>query len=518
MAQLVLVSCRKDVAEPPAPPPPPALPDPATPLKNLASFPVGVAVSHNSMINDALYAAIVQRDFDAVTFENEMKHGSIVQNNGNLDFSKADALVNAVSGLQIFGHTLAWHSGQNATYLRNFAGMVVPGGSELLSNNDFELGGTTFDNWSTFNSANGATVTVGSGSGEVRTGLRSLKVVNPVANPGNQWRVQVASDLFNTVAGKQYIITYWVKAATAGGSIRLSTGPTAQYQPDQTIGTAWQQVTWTISANSAQTRILFDMGQSANTYFIDDVSVKEAVASSDPAQVAAKLDVALNQFITAMVNRYKSKVNQWDVVNELFAEDGNIRNNTNTSNTASDVLVWSHYMGRDFAYKAFQYAAAADPSATLFINDYNLESRQAKLDSLVKFVGELKTRGLKIDGIGTQMHISLTTQQAGIDAMFSKLAATGLKIRISELDVRTGSSGGAPTEQQLTAQANMVKYVVASYLRNVPKAQQAGITLWGVTDNTSWLYNNRTEFPLLYDKNYQRKPAYAAFVQALAGM
>src|SRR5690606_27866574 len=104
----------------------------------------------------------------------------------------------------------------------------------------------------------------------------------------------------------------------------------AQYQGDQTIGTAWQVVSWTIKANSPQTRILFDMGQAANTYYIDDVIIKEVIPAPSGAQIVNKLDTALNTFITGMVTRYKDKVRAWDVVNELFTDDGSIRNNTNT--------------------------------------------------------------------------------------------------------------------------------------------------------------------------------------------
>jgi len=302
-------------------------------------------------------------------------------------------------------------------------------------------------------------------------------------------------------------------------STQTNGGGSAQYQGDQAIGTSFQLVSWTFTANSPQTRILFDMGLAANTYYIDDASVKEQISAPSGAQIAVKLDTALKTFITAIVGRYKDKVHEWDVINELFAEDGNIRNNSNTTTTASDVLVWSNYLGKDFARKAFQYAAAADPTATFFINDYNLETRPAKLDSLIKLVKDLRTEGYKIDGIGTQMHIQWNTPYAGIDDMFKKLAATGLKIRISELDIKTVLTSAAKklTPQNMGYQASMYNYVVSSYMKYIPAAQRAGITVWGLTDNTSWLYNNGAEFPLLYDVNYNKKPAYSGFLQGLKG-
>lgn len=495
--------------------------DTATVLKDAADIPVGVAIDYPAMVSNAAYSAIVKRDFDRVTFGNLMKHSSIVGNTGVMNFTNTDALVTAVGSMDIFGHTLGWHSQQNATYIKDSSGLTVPAAVELATNPGFEVGG--INNWSVFNS-NGATITASSVAGEFRTGTTCMKVVNPTAWPGNQWRVQVSSAAFATTPGKQYVISYYVKAATGGGSIRLSTGPTsAQYQGDQTIGTTYQLVSWQITANLSSTTFLFDMGQVANTYYIDDVSVKEVITVPTGAAVAAKLDVILGNYITTMVNRYKTKVKAWDVINELLDDNGNLRNNTNSpapSTTTTDWFVWSNYLGRDYAYKAFKYAEAADPTALLFINDYNLESKPVKLDSLIKMVTELKGRGAKVDGIGTQLHITRNTSYDGIDQMFKKLAATGLKIHVSEMDVRMNPNAVATyslTAMEENYQAKMYNYVIASYLKNIPKAQQYGITVWGVTDNTSWLYNSGKDFPLLYNSNYGRKQAYTGVVNAFKG-
>ena len=481
---------------------------------------IGVAIDFPAMVTTSAYSDVVKRDFNQVTFGNLMKHSSIVKDNGTMDFTNTDALVASVGTLDIFGHTLGWHSQQNATWLKAYSGLVVPAATENLTNAGFESGLT---GWSVFNS-NGATISATTTAGEFRTGTSAMKVVNPTAFPGAQYKVQVASILAPTTVGKQYNISYYVKAASGGGSIRLSTqdqnNGSAQYQGDQTIGTTYAQITWTITANSTQTRFLFDMGQAANTYFIDDASFKEVIPVPGGPAIALKLDTALGTYITAMVNRYKAKVKAWDVVNELVDDNGNLRNNSNTNITASDVLVWSNYLGRDYAFKAFNYAKAADPTALLFINDYNLESKPAKLDSLIAMVTELKGRGAKVDGIGTQMHIARNTSYDGIDQMFKKLAATGLKIHVSELDVKINPSvvpGYILTPLEQNYQAQMYNYVVASYLKNIPKAQQYGITVWGVSDNTSWLYNNGKEFPLMYNADFSKKLAYGGVLNALKG-
>lgn len=522
---LLLAGCKKDVEEnttpePPPPPPPPV--ENVTVLKEAVTFPVGVAISYTPYINTPAYSALVKKEFDAVTFDYHMKHGAIIQNNGSFDFTRTDALVQSAAPLQIFGHTLAWHANQNASYLKNFAGIVTAAGSELLSNGGFEDGLT---NWSTFNTgdpAGTATVSAGSGSAEVRTGNGSLKVINPTPYANNQWRVQVSSSAFTTTPGKQYTISYWVKAATAGGSIRLSTGPTgAQYQGDQTIGTAWQQVSWTITATLASTTFLFDMGQVANTYYIDDASVKEVVESGTGGQINEKLNQALESYVTTMVTRYKGKVSGWDVVNELFTENGSIRNNQNTDTKPADIFVWSHYLGKDYAQKAFEYAAAADPAVDLYINDYNLEISPAKLNAVIAFATELKGKGVKIDGIGTQMHVMANTSFASIDQMFQKLAATGLKVRVSELDVRANTQNKPAfvlDAAAANAQSAMYKHVAQSYIKHVPAAQRGGITVWGLTDNTSWLYDNGADLPLLFDNQYNKKAAYTGFMNGLRGL
>lgn len=427
------------------------------------------------------YAEIVRRDFDQVVFDYHMKHGAIVQNNGSYNFTNTDALVAAAGPMDIFGHTLLWHSNQNAAYLKNFAGITVPAAAQSLANAGFELGGGTLANWNTFNNQNGSTVAPTSVANEVRTGTRAMKVFANVGEPTNQWKVQVASDLFNTTVGTAYSVSYWVKAASGTGSIRLSTavagGGSAQYQGDQPISSSsFTQVIWSFTANSPQTRLVFDMGGAVNTYFIDDASVKEVISAPSGPQIAVKVDQALNEWITTIVNRYKAKVKAWDVVNEPFADNPvAIRTNANTSTTNPDIFVWSNYLGRDAFLKAFNYAKAADPTADLYINDYNLESNPAKLDSLIALVNELKAKGAKIDGIGTQMHIgtSPTGFATGVDNMMKKLGATGLKIRISELDVLTSPSGKTFKAIEVDQPA-IYKNVIQSYLKHIPKAQQAG--------------------------------------------
>ena len=499
-----------------------------TALRDVADFPIGAAISGTPFLNDAGYSGAVKRDFDGVTFEWLMKHGAIVKDNGTLDFTNTDALVNAVGSQEIFGHTLAWHENVNSNYLKSFAGITIPDAPELVLNGNFEAGDATLTNWNQYNMQSGSTWGPTTAAAEVRAGARAMKVQANVGDPTGQWKVQIASDLFNTESGKQYRVAYYIKAASAGGTVRLSTqtagGGSAQYQGDQAIAAgAWTQIVWTITANSPQTRLVFDMGASVNTYFIDDVSIKEVIQAPSGPAIASKLEQALENFITTTVNRYKNKVKAWDVLNEPMSPSGAYRTSANSSDisgiaTRANFLMWSDYMGRDYALKAFQFAKAADPTADLYINDFGLESSAAKTDSLIALVAELKAKGAKIDGIGTQMHLARSNiNYAGIDRMMQALAATGLKIRISELDVRVvqNNASGGMTAQFAGIQAAIYKYAIESYIKHVPAAQRAGVTIWGVNDGNSWMSNNGAEFPLLYDDSYNRKPAYTGVLQAL---
>ncbi|GGF21112.1 T9SS type A sorting domain-containing protein [Hymenobacter cavernae] len=151
--------------------------------------------------------------------------------------------------------------------------------SELATNGGFESGtGNTLTGWSVLNG--GSAISATTVPAEVHSGSRAMKAVNATAQT-DFWRLQVTSLGIPTTIGKQYTISYWVKALAPNGSIRISTGTSnSQFQPDQTIGTEWQKVSWTITANIATTTFLFDMAKVANTYYIDDVSIKEVNTGS----------------------------------------------------------------------------------------------------------------------------------------------------------------------------------------------------------------------------------------------
>lgn len=495
------------------------------------SFPnLGFAVLYGTMSTNAAYAATVKQNANYVTFGNELKNGSIVQNDGTYNYTTADALYNicANNGLQVFGHTLCWYQQQNATYLNGLISSLnqQTGAPNLMQYGDFEAGtGNNFTGWT--NLVGGTAVGAFSAATDDQDGgSRAMQVT--VTTPGaNAYDLQSIGTAFSVTPGKIYKVSLAVKSAAAG-TVRLVMQNTAYQQYDLNTTPGWATYTWMVTITESSPILRFNF-PAAGVYVIDNVSVTDpnsgTVILPTSAQTAAVVDTALRKYITTTVTHYKGKIKAWDVVNEPMSDGtGALRTPANftiqPANAASQFL-WSQYLGRNFALKAFQYAKAADPNAMLFINEYNLEYN-FKLDSLIAYVGQLRTQGAQIDGIGTQMHINLQTTQASIDNAFIKLAKTGLKVRVSELDVAVNVSKSAtfsPDATTLAAQAAMYKYVVQSYLKNVPVAQRFGITIWGLTDNESWLNSpNAPEFPLIFDKNIVKKPAYTSFLQALEGL
>lgn len=209
----------------------------------------------------------------------------------------------------------------------------------------------------------------------------------------------------------------------------------------------------------------------------------KAITSAD------ELTKVIQNHITTIVTRYKGKVHAWDVVNEIFTEEGNLRD-----------CVFTQLLGEDFVRIAFEAAHAADPEAKLYINEFHLESGSSpKVQAMAKYVKKWLAAGLPVHGIGLQGHLgggnpSAAEMQAGMEL----LAKTGIEeLAITELDIV-----GAPVDEY-------VKVTEACLAVDAC----VGITVWGVGDADSWLSKDT---PLLFDTNYQPKPAYNAIVKLLS--
>lgn len=228
----------------------------------------------------------------------------------------------------------------------------------------------------------------------------------------------------------------------------------------------------------------------------------------------------LKSHIQTVVARYKGKLTSWDVVNEAFQDNGMLRMNDTDTSSRDNGSIWARHLGKDYMGRAFRYAREADPDLVLFYNDYGQEYSSAKTQAIKNMVTDFKTKGIPIDGIGLQMHMNINTSRTGITNAFQQLAATGLKLHISELDISVNPKGdpnAVYSDSIQKAQGELFAFVVQQYRTIVPKPQQYGITTWNVGDADSWIrsFYKRKDWPLLFDDSYQKKPAYYAFLNAL---
>lgn len=285
----------------------------------------------------------------------------------------------------------------------------------------------------------------------------------------------------------------------------------------------------------------------ANKYYFDNIEVAiERSGNTIPLTPEEKKDTltwAMNNWISGMMAATEGYVTAWDVVNEPISGtdvDGDgYYDLWSSKNSAGDGnFYWTDYLGNlDYVRTAVKQAREhyiGEAPLKLFINDYNLESDwddNKKLKSLINWIAKWEEDGVtKIDGIGTQMHVSYhanaatqASKEEAIVNMFELLKTTGKLIKISELDMGYVDANGNSvktanmTEEQHMAMAEFYKFIIKKYFEIIPAAQQYGITHWSPTDSPSgsgW----RAEEPIgLWDANYNRKHVYAGFADGLAG-
>lgn len=204
----------------------------------------------------------------------------------------------------------------------------------------------------------------------------------------------------------------------------------------------------------------------------------------------------------------------WDVVNEAFADTDNDDDGSNDLRKT----IWLDNIGTGYLAAAFRAASAADPNAELYYNDYNISGVPAKLNAVLNLVDQFQNdpNPVPIHGIGFQMHVSLTWPDIDqIRESFALAAATGLKVKITELDIAVNTDRSRNplsltefTDAVAIQQRERYEAIVAAYMDEIPVAQRGGISVWGIADPDNWLRRyNDLEWPLLFDGDLEPKPA-----------
>ena len=214
----------------------------------------------------------------------------------------------------------------------------------------------------------------------------------------------------------------------------------------------------------------------------------------------------LENHITKVVNHFKGKVVEWDVVNECLDDDQTtVRTNPDSYDLRQSV--WTRAIGEDFIDSAFVYAHRADPNALLFLNDYGVELQgKAKSSAFYNLAMRLKRSGIPIDGVGLQCHFSVgDVDSVKLENTIRRFAAAGLRCIITELDMGIPST----SEKDLEEQARNYRVITDIVLNN---DNCPYLVIWGVKDNDSWRDSSN---PLLYTSGLSKKPAYFAVRSAL---
>jgi len=233
----------------------------------------------------------------------------------------------------------------------------------------------------------------------------------------------------------------------------------------------------------------------------------------------------MRNHIHTVVGRYAGRVDAWDVVNEALSDDGSYRESR-----------WYTIIGQDYLIKAFQFAREADPDAELYYNDYSLELPEKRAGA-VRLVEYLQQHDAPITGIGTQGHFNLKQPVLNeVEQTITDFANLGIDVMVTEMDIDVLPSAMDNMGADVTASAEL-QDELNPYENGLPDSVQqqlaeryadlfeiyidhqdaiSRVTFWGVTDGDSWKNNwpvrGRTNYPLLFNRQGQPKPAYDSVV------
>ncbi len=518
------------------------------------NFKLGAGTTVNDYLNNSLVRNLTNKNFSETVAGNAMKMASCVDGNGNMNFTTVKKYVDAATdaGLGVYGHTLAWHSQQPKGWLlKLLADKQDPNGGEevwtTIASKDFRKDKSV--GWKSDETTYGYTLNFDNTNG--------LNIHTTKMNT-NSWDVQfLAMTDIPTQTDKTYKMTMTVKGSEAGYlHSKLGDWTSGEY-PDIPFTTEWQEVEVSYKAAVDNSFFMLQCGDFVGDIYVKDIKFEGYVGATipqTPQEMHDTLVYAMDLWIKGMMEACDGKVKAFDLVNEAISGGGNDGegnyllqhseayspdgNPDATWDVGGDAFYWQDYMGDlEYVRQACRLARKYGPDdVKLFINDYNLESDwddNKKVKSLVGWIKKWEADGVtKIDGIGTQMHISCFEDDNILDGikkhitkMFEVIAASGKLCRVSEMDMgyvrgsnRWGSSIKTKevTEAEHQKMADFYEWIIKEYFRIIPPEQQWGICQWCTNDAPAQSGWRGGEPVGIWDQNFYRKHVYAGFVRGLS--
>ena len=524
------------------------------------NFKLGAGTTVNDYLNNNTFKNLINKNFSETVAGNAMKMASCVNGNGNMNFETVKQYVKAATdaGLSVYGHTLAWHSQQPKAWLLSLIGDKPDPSSEetyqVVASKDFtkdQSVGLTSDK-----TQFGYTITFDSTDG--------MKI-HTTKKCDNSWDVQfLAMENIPVEINKTYKMTMTVKGS-ADGKLHSKLGDwnNGEY-PDIAFTTEWKDVEVEYKGVVEGSFFMLQCGDFVGDIFVKTIKFEGYKGKTIPRTKDEMHDAlvdAMDKWIKGMMEACDGKVKGWDLVNEAIAGGGDdgegnyaLQHSTAynpsgnpdaTWDVGGDNFYWQDYLGDlDYIRQACRLARKYGPEdVKLFINDYNLEgvwdittkdgiSASKKVWSMVNWIKKWEADGVtKIDGIGTQMHISYYENSSSqenlkkaITGMFQVMANSGKLCRVSEMDmgyVPNGQNKGINTSQltedQHKKMADFYEWIIKEYLRIIPAAQQWSICQWCPTDAPDYSGWRGGEPVGIWDLDFYRKHVYAGFVRGLGG-
>lgn len=513
------------------------------------NFKLGAGTTVNDYLKKSTVYNLTNKNFTETVAGNAMKMASCVNSNGDMDFTTVKKYVKAATeaGLNVYGHTLAWHSQQPNGWLRRLlADKPDPLADAIfteIASKDFRKDKSV--GWHSDETDYGYSLNYDNENG---LNIHCTKINT------NSWDVQfLAMTDIPTTVGQTYKMTMTVRGSEAGKlHSKLGDWSNGEY-PDIPFTTEWQDVEVNYTAAVESSFFMLQCGDFVGDIYVREIKFEGYKYPAVPLTAEERHDTlvyAMDKWIKGMMEACDGKVKAWDLVNEAVSggdDDGDgyydLQHSdgykSGTWDVGGDAFYWQDYMGDlEYVRQACRLARKYGPDdVKLFINDYNLESDwddNKKVKSLINWIQKWESDGVTyIDGIGTQMHISCyenanlqKSAQEHITKMFELMAASGKLVRVSEMDMGyvRGSNkwaGSAKTSQLTEAEhqkmADFYEWIIKEFFRIVPPEQQWGICQWCTTDapsNSGW----RGGEPVgIWDLDYYRKHVYAGFVRGLNG-